>query len=148
MNDAIYDLLGEEILPGCLISYASGNIMEIAIVSNIKPEELRLNFLMKSRRKLYKTEWVKRPRGKRKKPRLHKRRTFAGYTDWKIRTSWIKLEDEEIQNRIVVIKNPFFHMDNPNVAKQLEIVDMAKDQGLIPEEYVLGMSLQDLNIEE
>jgi hypothetical protein len=161
-DDKIYDILGEEIRPGCLIGYSSSNTMEVAIVSKITIEtgrpgpnprssKRRMNIFSKSSREIWKEiprsslrlikrRWrngkeLERHKGVRGKPDMA--RVPDGHEPF-IRNNWIMLDKGTTQNRILVINNPFFHMDNEAIARQLEIVDLAKDQGLIPEDYILG----------
>ncbi len=151
------DILGEEITTGCLVGFAAGTTMDIAIVSSISIKNRRLSFLVKKERKKYKKVLKDSDEFRNRKYRFgwkhvkgsdkvgssniqykYKFARIVLLIEDYVGPSWIQIERGLTQNRILVIKNPMFHMDNKKVVSQIELVDIAKDQGLIPDGYVLG----------
>lgn len=136
----IVDLVGEPVKPGSLIAFSKSGKGELQVGIVIEIFSDKLTYFLKGRRRIYKyaTNYVVPPnKAFRRGPRAG--RTFIGYSDWKIRKGWISLtKNEFIQNRLVVIKHPLFLLNNMNIANQLEIIDMAKDAGLLPQDYIFG----------
>lgn len=138
----IVDLIGEPVKPGSLVAFSKSGVGELQVGIVIEVFSDRLTYFIKSRRRKYKYKSTTIPfspiysgLGRIKK----KDKTFIGYGEWKIRKGWISLvPGQSTQNRLVVIKNPLFLLSNENIANQLEIIDMAKDAGLLPEDYVFG----------
>ena len=138
----IVDLVGEPVKPGSLVAFSKSGVgeLQVGIVIDIFPD--RLTYFIKSRRKRYKKIQTGKgmpPVGPNKYKHKTYQKTFLGYGEWKIRKGWISLvKDKFTQNRLVVVKNPLFLLSNENIANQLEIIDMAKDAGLLPQDYIFG----------
>lgn len=47
----------------------------------------------------------------------------------------------EMQQHLVIIDNPLYAINNPQIEKILEIADVLKDQGVLPDDYKLGQTL-------
>jgi hypothetical protein len=130
----LIDMFGEEILPGHLICYASGSQMKAGIVADINQKPAK-----------HQSYWGYNnhyPAGKifvyyigattsskiigHVKPYPTATYTTPEFEQIKheyLAKASLKIEEGPLQNRIMVLKNPFYHIDNPNVVKQLKIVD-------------------------
>jgi len=160
----IYDIVGEEICIGSLIAFPKGNQGELEVGIVVGIQDGTINYLIKTRRAIYDKptkQQLKRwraysqnyggysrgPRAVHRRPRKPKGKRL-GYSDWQAKKSWISIKSKEtIQNRIVVIKNPLYHLNNPSIASQLEIMDLGKDKGLLPADYQLGKP-ETINLED
>jgi len=132
------DLFGEKILLGSLVAFTKGNQLDLEIGIVIRMDKYNINYPIKCTKHVYKYE-PKRNGKRRFGKKIKTQRTVIGSKEG-IRSSWISInEDTELQGRFVVIKNPLFHLNNPAIIAQLEIMDMAKDKGLLPEDYKLGV---------
>lgn len=58
--------------------------------------------------------------------------------------TWTKLSSDRIQQHIIIIKNPYFAIDNPSIARELDVADMAVDAGFLPKGYQLGTPISDI----
>lgn len=140
----IVDIVGEPVKPGSLIAFSKSGQgeLQVGIVAEIFSD--KLTYFLKSRKKKYQysQSYYKRTansNGGRPRRGPAPGRIFLGYGEWKIRKGWVTLlKDKYTQTRLVVIKDPLFLLDNDNIAKQLEIVDMAKDAGYLPQDYEFG----------
>ena len=131
------DLIGEEIKIGSLIAFTKSNETELQVGIVIEISGDKINFPIKTRRAKYTYSGRSANRYGRK---VRTGRKFVGWSDWKVRASYIKIDPKkETQGRMVIIKNPLYLLDNPNIAAQLEVADMAKDAGMLPSNYELGV---------
>jgi hypothetical protein len=145
----IYDIVGEEIRVGSLIAFPKGNQGELEVGIVVGISDGTINYLIKSRKSLYDKptdDQLRKYRrgqsysyGPRRRHRRKPRGKFLGYSEWFAKKSWINIKSgESIQNRIVVIKNPLYHLNNPSISEQLEIMDLGKDKEFLPANYHLG----------
>lgn len=51
--------------------------------------------------------------------------------------------DKEMQQHIVVIDNPLYAINNPQIKELLNIADALKDQKIFPNDYKLGQTLME-----
>lgn len=139
----IVDIVGEPVKAGMLIAFgkAGGGDLQVGIVLEIFSD--RLTYLVKTRRAKYKS-------GGNGSYRRRNNRAIIGYGDWKVRRNWIMLTEGEMsQNKLVAIKNPLFLLNNKSIAAQMEVIDMAKDVGILPPDYIFGQPLDvELNLED
>jgi hypothetical protein len=62
-----------------------------------------------------------------------------------IKNGYTQITEDQIQDHIVVIKDPCYSINNPSIASLLNIVDLAKDDGYLSKEYNLGDSIKSIN---
>lgn len=132
----VTDIVGEEILPGSLVAYSmSGrNSKSLNIYLVYKVTENKKGYSREGGRVYFLTKGHEYEivNGK-----YQVTDTFAeGNKKYSV------LSKDRIQDHIVVIKNPFFSLDNPDIAKQMEICDMAIDAGLLPKDYKFGVPIE------
>lgn len=145
----MFDLVGEEIRVGSLIAFSKANESTLCIGIVIEINNDQINYPIKSVKNKYKTLKGKtsyRPNKKwpHGRPKYGKPRKKIISSTSCIRKSYIKINPRsDTQGRIIVIKNPMFLLDNPKIAEQLEVMDMAKDVGLLPRDYELGIPVED-----
>ena len=138
MNDDVIktDLLGEIIEPGVLIAFGrsgqNSREMEIGIVSRV----------------------TKSPKGGGRVYICAYDIYYNSATRTRERLigdkhSYTIVSNQREQNHIIIIKNPYFSINNPVIARTLEIADAAMDAGLLPKNYALGVPVSELKaIEE
>ena len=118
----LYDMFGERICRGNVIFYAATGIMKSGIIFDIKTSMHRHRLVPEVYSFLMKTIY----RGT--VPRLH--------------SYQIKVHKDELEDRIMILKNPLFYVHSKKIAHLLEIADLAKDAGMLPDDYELGTSVE------
>lgn len=116
----IYDIFGEEIQRGRVICYAAESMMKMAIVDKV----------------------VKNDHPNYESYRIHlfstaNRKTKGVYKEG-ISKYNIFVYKRDVENRVMVLKDPLFYVDNKRVERQLRIADLAKERGIFPSSYELG----------
>lgn len=53
----------------------------------------------------------------------------------------------EIQQHLVVIENPLYAIENPQMEEIIRVADMLKDEGIFPSDYKLGQSVMEFKEE-
>lgn len=129
------DILGTEICKGNLVAYSrSGRNtkeLKIAIVSRVVPT--------KKGGRVYFFE----------KRLIVDRKTYLKLgEDVSENVCHTLLSTDVYQQHLVVINNPYFLLENPKIAEQNKIADLAIDQGFLPKDYYLGMSVKPSVVED
>lgn len=139
----IFDLFGNEILCGSVISYPSDRKLKSGVVVAFEEHTRQIiiaNMITTHRNTgKYETRKYIRP------PAFG---LFGIPTEYEIlvpikvrrvvfTTFKLKLDRGESQDRFIVIKDPLFNM-NSNVVKQLDIIALGQETGVISKDYKLG----------
>jgi len=128
------DIIGVSIRKGSLVARSCINkALNISLVSNVvrTMKGGRVYFFGVKYKYLYQIDKNAPP---------DKRYTVAETTINEY-SEYTTLLPEECQQHLVVITQPLFALDNKRIAKVLQIVDMAKDAGFLPHDYVFGTPL-------
>lgn len=146
----ISDFTGSDLCPGNVVGVgrAQGKKFEARIVTKIAKGQIYFAG--------YKTERVPKygPDGK---PVMKKAKSWRGsyeYHDYdlkhvaQINKGYSMLEKKEVQEHIVLVRDPLFAIHNSQIKKLLELADSLKDRGLFPSEYKLGQTLVEFEEEE
>jgi hypothetical protein len=146
----VSDFTGSDICPGNVVGVgrAQGKKFHAKIVTKITKHQIYFADYARERFLKYNPDGT---------PKMITRKNWRGpYTyqdyDFKkvavINKKYSQLEKGEVQQHIVLVRDPLFAIHNKQIKHLLELADALKDEGLLPPEYKLGQTLVEFEEEE
>lgn len=115
----IYDTMGNLLTPGSIVAYPAGTKLKFGVYEGVARV---LGYKSQYQYRMYLCTANK---GK-------VRRNMVGYVSFNNSSN-----DFDPAEAFVEIKNPLYHLDNPNLSSLLQAIDKLKDEGILDKNFKL-----------